>query len=102
MSKTSFLLLVWSVLFMTSALSDPGQDKDIEVKVQIAGENVVVDVTLAVPASRQEVWAVLTDFEHMGCFCLQREGEQSIEYFGKHAEGFSARLCNVRPDKFSI
>jgi hypothetical protein len=59
---------MWSMLFMATALADPRQDKDIEVKVRIEGENVVVDVILAVPATRQEVWAVLTDFEHMADF----------------------------------
>ena len=68
MRKTSFLLLMWSVLFMATALADPQQDKDIEVKVQIAGEKVIVDVILAVPATRQEVWIVLTDFENMADF----------------------------------
>ena len=68
MKKTSFLLLMWSVLFMAAALADPPQDKDIEVKVQIEGEKVIVDVILAVPATRQEVWIVLTDFEHMADF----------------------------------
>lgn len=53
---------------MVTALADPRQDRDIEVKVKIAGENVIVDLILVVPATRQEVWAVLTDFEHMASF----------------------------------
>jgi len=37
-------------------------------EVRIEGEWVWVDVSFAVPASRAEVWEVLTDFEHMARF----------------------------------
>lgn len=53
---------------MTAPLADPMAVKDIEVQVKMAGENVIVDVTFAVPATQQEVWAVLTDFDHMADF----------------------------------
>jgi Polyketide cyclase / dehydrase and lipid transport len=68
MRKTSFLLLMCSVLFMAAALAEPWQDTDIAVKVRIAGDNVTVDVILAIPATRREVWVVMTDFEHMADF----------------------------------
>ena len=68
MKKNSFLLFLWSVLFTATALANPQQDDAIEIKVQIAGENVIVDLSLVVSATRQEVWAVLTDFEHMAGF----------------------------------
>jgi hypothetical protein len=68
MRKTSFLLLMCSVLFMAAALAEPRQDTDIAVKVRIAGDNVTVDVILAIPATRREVWVVMTDFEHMADF----------------------------------
>jgi hypothetical protein len=82
MRKTSFLLLMWSMLFMAAALADPRRDKDIEVKVQIAGENVIVDVTLAVPATRQEVWVVLTDFEHMADFVSNLKESKVVSISG--------------------
>jgi hypothetical protein len=73
---------MWSVLFMVAAHADPRQDKDIEVKVQIAGENVIVDVTLAVPATRQEVWFVLTDFEHMADFVSNLKESKVVSISG--------------------
>lgn len=66
--KPSFLLFIWSVLFMAAAFADPQQEEAIEVKVQVAGGNVIVDLSIVVPATRQEVWAVLTDFDHMAGF----------------------------------
>lgn len=69
MKKTYFvLLIVWLALFMATAFADPQQDEDIEVKVLVAGQNVIVDLSLVVPATRQQVWAVLTDFDHMASF----------------------------------
>lgn len=66
--KSFLLLLLLPVLFMATAYAEPLQDEDIEVKVQVVGENVIVDLSLAIPATRQEVWAVLTDFDHMAGF----------------------------------
>ncbi|MDQ3186367.1 MAG: SRPBCC family protein [Pseudomonadota bacterium] len=51
-----------------SSLADPIEVNDIEVQVKMAGENVIVDVIFAVAATQQEVWAVLTDFDHMADF----------------------------------
>lgn len=43
-------------------------NEDIEVKVRRSAGVVIVDASFAVSASPQEVWAVLTDFEHMASF----------------------------------
>ncbi len=69
MKKLSLLLLMLPALFIATAFAaDPSQDERIDVKVQIAGENVIIDLSLAVPATRQQVWAVLTDFDNMASF----------------------------------
>lgn len=68
MKKSLLLLCMLPVLFIATALAGPQQDEKIEVKVKIAGENVIVDLSLVVPATRQQVWAVLTDFDHMANF----------------------------------
>src|SRR5207244_9604290 len=41
---------------------------DIRVHVQKRGALIRVDVEMTVPASAQEVWDVLTDYEHMAQF----------------------------------
>jgi len=68
LKKSSLLLLLLSALFMATAHAEPQQGEGIEVKVQVAGENVIVDLSLVVPATRQQVWAALTDFDHMAGF----------------------------------
>ncbi len=100
MKKTSFLLLVWSALFMATALADPRQDKDIEVKVKIAGENVIVDLTLVVPATRQEVWAVLTDFEHMADFVSNLKESKVVSVSGDTLKIFQRGSAMYGPISF--
>jgi carbon monoxide dehydrogenase subunit G len=68
MKNTLFLLLLGPLLFMASAIAEPLPNEDIEIKVQIAGEDVIVDLSLFVAATPQQVWAVLTDFDHMSGF----------------------------------
>jgi len=68
MNRTIFLLIIVSSLSMTPALAEALQDDEIDVAVKITGEDVVVDLSLVVSANRQQVWAVLTDFDHMASF----------------------------------
>lgn len=60
--------LLFLCLLMSPVFADPQPREDIEVKVQVNGENVTVDLSLVVPATRQQVWAVLTDFGRMADF----------------------------------
>lgn len=43
-------------------------DEPVASQVRIEGERVWVQVSFTVPATRAQVWAVLTDFEHMAGF----------------------------------
>ena len=43
-------------------------DGDLQVTVQKNGEVVTIDSSITLPASPQEVWAVLSDFDHMASF----------------------------------
>lgn len=71
------------MLFTTASLADPMEVKDIDVQVNMAGENVIVDVTFTVPATQQEVWAVLIDFEHMADFVSNLEESKVVSIFGE-------------------
>ena len=82
MRNASFLLFMWSMLFMTVSLADPVEVKDIEVQVKMAGENVIVDVTFTVPATQQEVWAVLIDFDHMADFVSNLQESKVVSVSG--------------------
>jgi ribosome-associated toxin RatA of RatAB toxin-antitoxin module len=44
------------------------QAQPVDVQVVLQGDKVVLDVTASVAAEREQVWAVLTDYEHMAGF----------------------------------
>jgi len=64
----TYWLLVLTSLFATASYANPPPDNDIDVSVQVSGDIVTVDLNMLVPAARQQVWAVLTDFDHMADF----------------------------------
>ena len=98
MKKLFLLLLVW--LLMAGAYADPQHDKDIEVKVQVAGETVVVDVNLLVSATRQQVWAVLTDFGHMAVFISNLKESKVISTSGDTLNIFQRGSAQYGPVTF--
>jgi ribosome-associated toxin RatA of RatAB toxin-antitoxin module len=51
-----------------TARADSGNGKDIAVQVKEHDGVVIVDVALFVPATVQESWKVLTDYDHMAQF----------------------------------
>jgi len=88
------------MLFIAAAFAGPRQDDDIEVKVQIAGENVIVDLSLVVPATRQEVWAVLTDFEHMAGFISNLKESKVVSISGDTLKIFQRGSATYGPISF--
>ena len=99
MKKHFLLLLMWSFL-MTTAFADTQHDKDIEVKVQVAGETVIVDASLVFPATRQQVWAVLTDFGHMAAFISNLKESKVISTSGDTLNIFQRGSAQYGPVTF--
>ena len=100
MKKSSLLLLMWSALFMAAAFADPQQEETIEVKVQVIGENVIVDLSLVVPATRQEVWAVLTDFDHMASFISNLKESRVLSTLADTTKVFQRGSAKYGPISF--
>jgi hypothetical protein len=98
MKKNIFLLFIWLALFIAPAFAEPQQGD--EVKVQIAGENVSVDLSLVVPATRQETWAVLTDFEHMAEFVSNLKESKVLAASGDTLKIFQRGSASYGPVKF--
>jgi hypothetical protein len=71
MSRLALLASVVCVLAIpvrAAAPSDGDGDTDIDVRASKDGEAVVVDVDMTVRATQDEVWSVLTDYDHMADF----------------------------------
>ena len=95
-----FLLIIGSMLVLTAAFANTPQYEDIEVKVQITGDIVSVDLSLVVPATRQQVWAVLTDFEHMSSFVSNLKESKVIGTSGSALKIFQRGSANYGPIDF--
>ena len=63
-----FLLVIALAMPSAAAPVDPPDSRDIAVTILRAGEAINVDVDLLVKATPQEVWNVLTDYDHMADF----------------------------------
>jgi carbon monoxide dehydrogenase subunit G len=80
-----------------TALADPMEVKDIDVQVKMVEENVIVDVTFTVPATQQEVWAVLTDFDHMVDFVSNLEESKVVSVSGETLTIFQRGVATYGP-----
>jgi uncharacterized protein YndB with AHSA1/START domain len=58
----SAFLIVWATAFAGPAAAAPSSD--IDVKVQIVDGEVLTSASFFVPAPRERVWEVVTDYEH--------------------------------------
>ena len=72
---------------MAGSSADSPEGRDIEVQVNMVGENIIIDLNFAVQATRQEVWDVLTDFDGMADFVSNLK---------------ESRVVSVSEDKFTI
>jgi uncharacterized membrane protein len=74
-----FLCIAMCALALqSSAFAEAGQD-DITVKVQKDGDAVIIDLTVTVPATPQEAWDVLVDFDHMTQFLSSLHSSKILE-----------------------
>lgn len=94
MKKILFLLIIGPVLFMAAAFAEPLPNEDIEIKVQIVGEDVIVDLSLFVSATPQQVWAVLTDFDHMSGFVSNLKESHVLSTSGSTQKIFQRGSAN--------
>ncbi len=87
---------------MLPAFANLQTGEDIEVKVQVMGENVIVDLNLAVSATRQQVWSVLTDFEHMADFVSNLKESRVISVSGDTQNIFQSGSAKYGPLAFKF
>lgn len=72
----SFLLA--STLMLQSPARAAQNDDGLDIAINIDGDEVHIDISAIVEARPREVWAVLTDFEHMSDFISNLKSSQVI------------------------
>jgi len=78
----AFLGIVGATLAFGQAGAALSNENDIDVKASKSGEVIVVDVDLVVHASQDEVWSVLTDYDHMAQFVANLEASSIVSRTG--------------------
>jgi ribosome-associated toxin RatA of RatAB toxin-antitoxin module len=79
-SRRDFVLAVLGVLLARGAFgNDAVQQKGITVNVEAHGKLIVADVSFDVPASPDEIWAVLTDYDRMAEFLPNLDYSKKLE-----------------------
>ena len=73
-----FCILMCALALQTNAVAEANPD-DITVKVQKDGDAVIIDLTVTVPATPQEAWDVLIDFDHMTQFLSSLQASKILE-----------------------
>jgi uncharacterized membrane protein len=71
-------LLAFSCLLL-QARADTPPDDNAKINVQKNGDTVVIDLSMTVPATAQEVWDVLVDFDHMTQFLHNLDTSKILE-----------------------
>jgi hypothetical protein len=73
------MLAALLILSQSAAFGDARHDQDLTINVQKSNGMLVVDVDMLVGASPSEVWAVLTDYDHMAQFLPNLHSSKVIE-----------------------
>jgi hypothetical protein len=102
MKAFSLLFVVWTMLIHTWVAAEPLSENNTDLKVQIQGDQVSVDLSLLIPAPRPVVWAVLTDFEHMTGFISNLKECRIISKSDKTATIFQRGTAQYGPVSFSF
>jgi hypothetical protein len=81
-ARSACLLLALAGLLPPATHAQPADDGDMDIKVEIVGELVRVDVSFHVQASVQEAWGVLTDYDHAADFISDLESSRVLARAG--------------------
>ncbi len=79
---------------MSAAHAEAAQNEDIDVRVSIDGEKVTLDLSMIVEATPQQVWAVLTDFEHMAGYISNLKESRVLSTSGSTQKIFQRGEAN--------
>ncbi len=96
----TFILFVCLIQFMTSSVAEQLQDENIDVTVHIKGEIVIVDLTLVIAGTRQDVWEVLTDFDHMSTFVSNLKESKVVSNTGDTLNVYQKGAAKYGPINF--
>jgi carbon monoxide dehydrogenase subunit G len=97
-----YLLIALLAWHAPSPLADPVYKQDIDVKVDFVGDEVHVDVSLLIPATPAEVWAVITDYEHATEFIADLQSSHIVSRSGDTLQVMQKGTVSFGPFTFPV
>ena len=89
--------LVVAIAFAFSPPADATVDPDLDVKVQIVGEEIRAQVSLFVRASQQRVWEVITDYERAPQYTRDLQVSRVLSRSGEGVRLFQKNIVRYGP-----
>jgi hypothetical protein len=97
-----YLLIAWLAWYLPGAIAEPVYKQDIDVKVDFVGDEVHVDVSLLVPATPDEVWVVITDYDHATDFISDLQSSQIVSRSGDTLQVMQKGKMRIGPFTFPV
>lgn len=97
-----YLLIALLACYPPGPLADPAHQQDIDIKVEIVGAEVHVDVSLYIPATPDEVWAVITDYDHATEFITDLQSSHVVSRSGDTLQVMQKGKMRVGPFTFLV
>ena len=97
-----FLLAIALAMLPAAAQADAPDSQDIAVSVVRRGEAIDVDVEFFVAATPQEVWNVLTDYDHMAEFVSNVATSRILSHGDERVEVAQTSRLGIGPFEFKF
>lgn len=97
-----YLLIALLAWYSPGSIAAPDQRQDIDIKVDFVGDEVHVDASLFIAASRDEVWAVITDYDHATEFITDLHFSHVVSRSGDTLQVMQKGKMRVGPFTFPV
>jgi len=98
----SLLLILLLCLPASAVLAQARPDNEIQIRIEKIGQVNVVDVSISVPATLQQTWAVLTDWDNLTNFMTNMKASSIIARSGNTVRVKQTMRAKFWPFSFDI
>ena len=97
-----FLLIAWLAWTVPGSIAAADPRQDIEIKVDFVGDEVHVEASLYIPATPDEVWAVITDYDHATEFITDLQSSRIVSRSGDTLQVMQKGQMRIGPFTFPV
>lgn len=97
-----YLLIALFAWYSPGPRAEPAPWQDIDIKVEITGAEVHVDVSILIPATPAEVWAVITDYDRAVQYISDLHFSRVVSRSGDTLQVLQKGTVRVGPFAFPV